>query len=243
MSKYFLPFNVKPKEMNAKIYEIFKSIQGEGKYAGEEQVFVRFYGCHMHCDWCDVPDAIGDTKSQFKEYLVEELFLEIKKIAQGTKVISLTGGEPLLQSDFLQKLCPLLKKEGFTLYLETSGVLFEKLEKIIDFIDIIAMDLKLPSSTKQKEFWKEHQEFLAIARGKDVFIKTVISSDTDMSDIVKSVEFVRNIDSSLLFIFQPNSFQLNNGVMNVCLEAYKYGKAHLLNVRILPQMHKMMQIR
>ncbi len=229
--------------MNAKIFEIFKSIQGEGKYAGEEQVLVRFFGCHMHCEWCDVPDAIGDTAFQFEEYTVEDLVLEIKKTAQGTKVISLTGGEPLMQFDFLQRLCPVLKKDGFTLHLETSGILFKNLKKIINFIDVVAMDLKLPSSTKQKEYWKEHQEFLAIAQAKDVFIKTVISLDTDMSDIVKSVEFVKNIDSSLLFIFQPNSFQLNKNIMNVCLEAYKYGKAHLLNVRLLPQMQKMMQIR
>ena len=47
----------------ANISEIFQSIQGEGKYAGASQVFVRFFECNMHCAWCDTPHAIGDTSN------------------------------------------------------------------------------------------------------------------------------------------------------------------------------------
>ena len=47
--------------MNARILEIFKSTQGEGKYVGAWQIFVRFFECNMHCVWCDTPHSIGDT--------------------------------------------------------------------------------------------------------------------------------------------------------------------------------------
>ena len=40
------------------------------------------------------------------------------------------------------------------------------------------MDMKLPSSTQQRAFWKEHEEFLKIAKKKEVFIKAVITSQT-----------------------------------------------------------------
>ena len=46
-------------ETKANILEVFQSIQGEGKYAGVKQVFVRFFECNMHCVWCDTPHSIG----------------------------------------------------------------------------------------------------------------------------------------------------------------------------------------
>ena len=87
--------------MNAKILEIFPSIQGEGKYVGVAQVFVRFFECSMHCSWCDTPNSIGDGKREFKEYFSSELFDTINPLLPGCHSVSLTGGEPLLQKDFL----------------------------------------------------------------------------------------------------------------------------------------------
>ena len=74
--------------------------------------------------------------------------------------------------------------------LETNGILDRHLAEIIDDADIIAMDFKLPSSTKCRPYWEEHEAFLRIARQKEVFIKVVISSDTDKEDIARSVELV-----------------------------------------------------
>ncbi len=51
--------------MQAKISEIFKSIQGEGPYQGINQVFVRFFGCNLCCRFCDTKPnsfALKDTQ-------------------------------------------------------------------------------------------------------------------------------------------------------------------------------------
>ena len=77
----------------ANILEIFQSIQGEGKYAGVKQVFVRFYECNMHCVWCDTPHSIGDNvkyhnseshdqttqvmSRRYQEYTLDEIWKEI----------------------------------------------------------------------------------------------------------------------------------------------------------------------
>ncbi|MCX5680766.1 MAG: 7-carboxy-7-deazaguanine synthase QueE [Candidatus Omnitrophica bacterium] len=135
--------------MNAKISEIFKSIQGEGKYLGVSQVFVRFFGCSLNCKICDTPYAKGNS-AEYEEYTSGKLLSEIRRLSQGIHSVSLSGGEPLEQKDFLKSFLPLLKKQGMKTYLETNGVLFENLKEVIKHVDIVAMDMKLPSATGQK---------------------------------------------------------------------------------------------
>lgn len=229
----------------AKVSEIFQSIQGEGKYAGVRQVFVRFFGCHMHCSWCDTPDSIGDTTKDFQIMSLKDVFSEIKKLYKDCHSVSLTGGEPLLQAEFVAELLPLLKKARMPVYLETSGVLHKNLKEVIKNVDIVAMDLKMPSSTGERVFWKEHAEFLKIAKAakRDVFIKAVVTSKTDKMDILKAVSLVKKIDPQLLFILQPNSFELSNGVVAKCEQFQRMCFKGLPNTRVTPQMHKFMKIR
>ena len=229
--------------MKAQIIEVFKSIQGEGKYAGTPQVFVRFFKCNMHCVWCDTPHSIGDTTEKYREVTAGELMAEIIAHADQTKDISLTGGEPLLQADFIEELARSLKEEGMRIHLDTNGTLPEAMAKVIDWIDVIAMDLKLPSSTEQSSYWKEHADFLEMVRNKDVFLKTVVSKKTTEEDIVRAKNMVRAIAPETLFILQPNTFDLGEGVMNQCTLFEQICSEDLKNVRILPQMHKMMKIR
>jgi len=229
--------------MNAKILEMFQSIQGEGKYAGIKQVFLRFFECNIHCSWCDTPNSIGDTVRHYEEMTVEDVMSAIRTLKSGCQSVSLTGGEPLLQVDFIKALLPELKKEGLKNYLETNGILPQELSRIIGQVDTISMDFKLPSSTKCQPFWKEHEEFLRLAVERDVFIKAVITSDTATDDMLRSTELVAKIDPNILFILQPNTYELKNGVMKRCLELQEICQQRLTNVRILPQVHKFMKLR
>ena len=229
--------------MNAKILETFHSIQGEGKYAGVAQVFVRFFECNMHCTWCDTPHSIGDTTRHYKEYALEQLFQETQELWQDCHSVSLTGGEPLVQSEFLKEFLPLLHEADFPTYLDTNGTLPQALSDVIEHLDIIAMDIKLPSSTKCRPYWDEHEQFLKIAQEKDIFIKTVISKDTDLADIKRAVALVDKIAPETLFILQPNYFEMNDGVVAKCQEFQNYCSKILDDVRILPQTHKFMKLR
>ncbi len=229
--------------MKAKTVETFASIQGEGKYAGIKQVFVRFFECNMHCVWCDTPHSIGDTTQKFDQWSIEELFYQIETLWKDCHSVSLTGGEPLMQVDVIKELLKKMRSVKMLSYLETNGTLPEALDKIIDEVDVIAMDLKLPSSTQCQSYWQEHEEFIKIAKKKDLFIKTVISSDTKQEDVEKSIEIVTKIDPNILFILQPNFFDMQNGVVKKCQEFHKLCVEQLADVRIIPQMHKMMKLR
>jgi organic radical activating enzyme len=229
--------------MNARIIEIFKSVQGEGKYLGVTQVFVRFFECNMHCVWCDTPHSIGDTTRHYKEFSLEKLVGEIKKFGNDFHSVSLTGGEPLMQAEFINMLTPVLRSLRMPVYLETNGVLPQELASVIDGIDIIAMDIKLPSSTGCQAYWQEHEDFIKIAKKKDFFIKTVISNKTTLEDVKRASDMVSRIAPDTLFILQPNYFDMKDGVVAKCVEFQKDCQKYLSDVRIIPQVHKFMKLR
>lgn len=229
--------------MNAKIIEVFRSIQGEGKYVGLPQVFVRLFECNMHCVWCDTPGSIGDGKREYTQVSVENLLSQVDKLYEGCHSVSITGGEPLLQSDFLKVFCHALKASKKKIYLDTNGTMPDALSMIIKDVDIIAMDIKLPSSTKQKAYWSEHKKFLEIASKKDLFIKAVITLDTHREDVVKAAKLVALVDPAIEFFLQPNFLDMKKGVVEKCLEHQKTCAKYLQHVRILPQVHKYMKLR
>ena len=101
----------------------------------------------------------------------------------------------------------------------------------------------LPISTKQKSFWKEHKEFLKIASKKEVFVKAVVSLETNREDVLKAAKLVASIDPKIEFIVQPNFLEMKKGIIEKCLEHQKACAKHLHEVRILPQVHKFMKLR
>ncbi len=229
--------------MTAKILEVFRSIQGEGPYAGTAQVFVRFFECNMHCVWCDTPASIGDTSRKYQDIQGKDLLRQIESLYDGCHSVSITGGEPLLQQDFLRAFCPALKRARKRAYLDTNGTLPDALKEIIKEIDIIAMDIKLPSSTKQRAYWQEHKDFLKIANRKEVFIKAVVSNETSAEDVLKAAKLVAGIDPGILFILQPNYLDMKNGIIEQCAAHQKSCAKILKDVRILPQLHKFLKVR
>ena len=220
----------------ARITEIFSSIQGEGLYAGEEHIFVRFYGCNLACGFCD-----ENTKKIFTEYTPEELSRRI--FQEEGETISLTGGEPLLYADFLKELLPLLKKKDQNIYLETNGTLKDGLLKILEHTDTISMDFKLPSSTGMGAYWDEHSNFLKEAVKKEVFVKVVVTGQTILSDIETATSIVKYIDRDIPFIIQPASYAGGIERIDLLDVFFERAKEYLNNVRIIPQIHKILGVR
>jgi len=97
-----------------KINEIFYSIQGEGKWAGLPNIFIRTTGCNLRCSFCDTIYAYDEGK----EMTIEEILNDISKYS--CKYICITGGEPLLQDEVL-KLINILLKDNYKICLETNG--------------------------------------------------------------------------------------------------------------------------
>lgn len=181
------------------INELFYSLQGEGPYQGVPQVFIRFSGCNLNCSYCDTEHL------EHKTYNSERLLNEIK-LACGDKTIhsvSITGGEPLCQAEFLKDFLPSLRQKGYVVYLETNGILYKELKGILQYVDIISMDFKLPSSASEKVFWRKHEEFLKIAQAKEIFVKIVVTDTTTREDWQEAVDIIYKVNPETLLVLQP----------------------------------------
>ena len=245
--------------VQAPIIEIFSSYQGEGPHLGERHLFVRFQDCELSCKFCDTPLSFIDNKfcrveqipfsKKFKNVpnpmTVESLNSLLADFDDST--LSVTGGEPLQKTFFLQEWLPTLRPR-FKVLLETAGVHFGEFRDIAASVDIVSMDLKLPSVTGMHPWWREHEAFLkaALEGGqREVYVKIVISSEVEEKDVVRSIDLLGSFDSRIPVILQPASafgrFRTTPSIEQVSHWQQFFQKS-LANVRVIPQMHKLMSI-
>lgn len=223
--------------MKARIAEVFDSIQGEGIYVGEKQLLVRFFGCNLRCRFCDT------QLHQFMEYEPQELFGEIVLYPSDFHSISFTGGEPLLQKDFLKEVLILTHNEGYKNYLETNGTLPGELEDVIGYLDIVAIDLKLPTSTGMGYLWGLHRKFLKIAAQKEVFLKAVICRTTQEEDLREMLKLIKETEQNIILVLQPNSYE-NDSSLQARIENFRdICIQENIATCILPQVHKVIGLR
>jgi organic radical activating enzyme len=226
------------KEPTAPVAEIFCSPQGEGLYAGQRQVFLRFAGCNLRCGYCDEPASLDPAAA--RTMTAPEAAAAVIKLARAKKAgdVSLTGGEPLLRWAFIKALAPALKKAGLRLHLETNGVLWRELGRVKRLVDVVAMDIKLPSATGQRARWADHKRFLAAAPGK-TFIKTVVTSRTGLGEIGRAARLAASVNADVPFFLQPATAR--RGVRppsaKFTAEAAALAAEKLRRVMILPQQH------
>lgn len=238
--------------MQANLVEIFSSIQGEGMYVGYRQVFVRFLGCNIMCKYCDTimlkephKYCLCETAAGNRKFLQMENPLSVATVAEKINVllkgthqaISFTGGEPLCHADFICALMPKLDSKGF---LETNGTLVDEMKKTLPYIDIISMDIKLPSITGE-DLWQKHRAFINVAKEKNLYIKLVISDETTDDEFLQAIHLIADSDNRIPFIIQPVT------PMNGCIAAkpekilqyQEIALQVLQDVRVIPQTHKM----
>ena len=162
-----------------KIAEKFVSINGEGPRAGELAVFLRFCGCNLNCGYCDTRWAnAADVKYELVS--AEELVAYVK--STGVKNVTLTGGEPLLQSD-IAHLIELLGASGAEVEIETNGSV--PLKNIVSLAPrpAVTADYKLPSSGMEKYMLTENFSYLTLSDA----VKFVVG---DMCDLARAEEII-----------------------------------------------------
>ena len=170
--------------------------------------FVLFMqGCPLRCKYCHNRDT-WDLKGG-KEYTVDEIFNKIIRYKNyfltSNGGVTVSGGEPLLQPDFLIELFTKLKQAGIRTALDTSGMfdITEKIKKLIDLTDLFLVDIKCINDEICKDLVgrsnKKELEFIKYldSIGKEIWIRQVIvPTITDKEeDLYKLRDFINSIDS------------------------------------------------
>jgi organic radical activating enzyme len=241
------------------IREIFCSVQGEGPYVGTRQAFVRFSGCNLNCNYCDtnfenpgtcdyekvegssifekVPNPVSVEK-------LESMLQPFKKLHS----VSLTGGEPLLHANFIEKL-----NISVPLYLESNMTLPEQARKLRENIAYVAGDFKLPDAIREirPEARDVHVEntiecfrLLRKNSSRDCFCKIVVGRDTKPETVIMAVEAIASYVSCI--ILQPetpagsavSTPRFTQASVKTIIKLQKT-LLELADTRIIPQTHRM----
>ena len=171
-----------------------------------------------------------------------EWFESVNKLCKSPHhSVSVTGGEPLL-NPFAVIALSAFRTPGVKIFLETNGTLPEALSSVVDAIDIISMDIKLPSEMKGKSCWQEHADFLQIAAKREVYVKIVLSGTSVDDEILQAVDLVATISRDIPLVLQPVT--PINGVYAVSSENIlrwqTLAMKQLSMVRVIPQTHKLL---
>jgi organic radical activating enzyme len=235
--------------------EIFLSYQGEGLCAGRRHLFLRLAGCHLRCRYCDTPGSLERT-STFRIHRhdgrsvtgsnpltpneVLARALPLLEDAGGVDGVAVTGGEPLLQADFLAELLTDARWPRPRL-LETSGTLPAKLSVVVPAVDIVSTDIKLPSNTGEPPFWDEHAHFLAVA-GAKAYVKILVDEHTSVSEVERAAQLIADQAPGASVFLQPITSP--DGTIDLTPSTadrfFCTVRRHVSDLRVLPQLHKIL---
>jgi len=200
------------------VNEIFHSIQGESRRAGEPCVFVRLTACDLRCSWCDTPYAFYEGKKR----TVDDVVAEVERYQ--CPLVEITGGEPLLQEDVYPLMEQLLAL-GLTVMIETGG--HRSISRVpADVLKIV--DVKCPGSG---EAHRNHWENLAAIGSRDE-VKFVIKDREDYEyarDVVARYDLAGKAGAIL---FSPVHGVLDARVLS------EWVLSDRLPVRLQLQLHK-----
>jgi organic radical activating enzyme len=252
-------------EEKARLVEVFSSIQGEGILVGHRQVFVRTYGCNLRCTYCDSPETLKESGSP-PECRVEEqpgtwTFRRIPNpvsadtlttivrsyLAAPHHSLSITGGEPLLHTRFLQRWLPEVRALGLKVFLETNGLLPDHLQRVLPLLDYVSMDFKAPTATgvDSTATWERHRQFLEIARATRVYGKLVVTPTTTDAELDTVVSTLCAVDATIPLILQPVTpygQETQPVASSRLIELHARAAQRLAEVRVIPQTHKLIHL-
>jgi len=168
--------------------EIFCSVQGESTWAGLPCVFVRLAGCNLRCRWCD-------TRYAYKAAMHLTPAQVVERVGQWApvKLVTVTGGEPLLQGAAVT-LMQLLLDDGCAVLLETNGSL--PVEQAPEGVARV-VDVKCPGSGEEDSFLHANLDVLRAGRDQ---LKFVLS---DRNDYEYARAFLPRVPQGVECLFSP----------------------------------------
>lgn len=213
------------------VVEHFISINGEGRRAGQLAMFIRFAGCNLNCEYCDTKWA-NENDVEY-ESIPCDLLLDMIDEA-GVKNITLTGGEPLLQTGIKELLEELRAKRRLRIEIETNGSIdirtfFPQEEAFISDNVSFTLDYKTGTSGMEERMCLSNYENV---RECDT-VKFVVGSIEDLEKTKYVIDKYKLIDKKCGVYISPCFGWIEPS------EIVEYLITHRMNdVNVQLQMHK-----
>lgn len=205
------------------VCEIFSSIQGESTYAGLPCTFVRLAGCNLRCVYCDTHYAYENGMHMS----VDDIVREVRRM--GIDIVAITGGEPLLQIEEVNKLTRQLFEENCMTLIDTNGsISIRKVDKRA----VIIFDIKTPGSGMNDKMDLSQIVFL---KPSDE-VKFVICNRADY-EWARDLLAVHKLLKKCVVLFSPAYHLLEAKILA------RWIIEDRLNVRLNLQLHKYIGIR
>jgi len=167
------------------VSEMFHSIQGEGKFAGQPAIFLRLQHCNLLCSWpCDTIEVW----KKGEPYEINQIITIWKKrgwldsLSKKSTHLVITGGEPLLQQNALIEL--LKEFNDLFIELETNGTILP-LPELDQFISQYNVSPKLQNSGMKEESRYKMDVLQWYAGKSNATFKFVINTPKDVNEIIK----------------------------------------------------------
>ncbi len=187
-------------------YESFGAVDGPGI-----RFVVFFQGCPMRCAYCHNPDT-WDMSGATIEAEPMEIISKLKRNISFYKTggITATGGEPLMQLEFLTELFYLAKENNIHTCLDTSGITFdirekEKYDKLLKYTDLVLLDIKHIDDKMHRKLTKHsNKSVLEFAKYleslgvpvwiRHVLVPTVTCNEEQLKNLKKFIDGLNNIE-------------------------------------------------
>ncbi len=204
-------------EIKKEIFGVIHSYETLGAADGPGLRFVLFtQGCNLRCKYCHNPDSWQKCPVEkaadkgFRVVSASEIAREALKYKNyyGRRGgITVSGGEPLLQAEFVTELFKIMKENGVNTAIDTSGLEYseddEKFDELLRFTDLVLLDVKHIDSDKCKALTgRGNENFFKFARRLEsekihVWIRQVLVPDytDDEKDLIKTREFIQTLSN------------------------------------------------
>ena len=240
---------------------------------GRPHVFLRLAGCPLRCSYCDtrrsweslpraelhLPGAteeLANPVSQSELAQTISRLTEAHGVSSGRTVLSVTGGEPLAQAEFLMKWLPTWPGK---VLLETAGIFADRLPEILPHLDYLSLDWKDPSDLavgaksldpvaclKSATEYDRSQVASASGNGLIMWVKFILHQQTDSAWLGDALKQIAAIKSGIAVFLQPVT-ACSGGPQppessTLLAELIRWNDLPL-DLRVLPQIHPLLGVR
>jgi len=169
---------------------IFSSLE----YPGKLSLVIFTGGCLLRCPYCHNPEIIEGGESTS----LRDIESKIDEALDFIDAVVVTGGEPMMQTEEVGKILEYSRQRGLKTKLDTNGCYPERLLKIIELVDYVALDIKAPFQKYEEvigaQIGEKVKESMEILSNSKCFLEcrtTYVSGLLEPGDITDIAENIK----------------------------------------------------